>query len=207
MVKLPGRDVLSCLAARCGSPGLFDASVGSNDTISSSSSSWPVGWIGTSASFHTSSSGSKYSRAHNNNLSPYPASTSKVAPQLTAGNSRTLSAEAVAAQQAADAALQKQHVNGPQDRKLTRKHSKSPMHVGLTRSPEGEEAVGQQQQQQKLNASPVMQTRQEVWQSSKAPSPVQLMSLKVELERMLVAVMYQSSATLDIRTHFRNFGS
>lgn len=57
-----------------------------------------------------------------------------------------------------------------------------------------------------LSALPQVQTRQDVWSASHAPSPSRLRQLRADLDRLLVAVSYQSSATVEVHSQFRNFG-
>jgi hypothetical protein len=64
----------------------------------------------------------------------------------------------------------------------------------------------EQPEQQQLAALPLVQTRQELWLAGRVPPPARLVALQADLERLMVAVSYQSAAAVEVRSQFKNFG-
>eukprot|EP00878_Enallax_costatus_P014797 GHUV01015486.1.p1 GENE.GHUV01015486.1~~GHUV01015486.1.p1 ORF type:complete len:357 (+),score=109.03 GHUV01015486.1:257-1327(+) len=204
MVKPPGQDVISCIARRCS--GLSSAStVATIPSSSQSSKPWSRGFDATAGSkdskgssrFSSSMWWAAYADAPSipcrSEQQAAAAVTGSIAPphpqQLALGSQSGIPGYEK------DGAAEFRHQQPQQPQREQQQHE-----VAAARELED-------QRQQLAGVSPLMQTRQDVWQSSKAPSPAQLRTLKADLERLLVAVSYQNAAMLHIKTMFRNFGN
>uniref|UniRef100_A0A383WQ75 Chlorophyllase n=1 Tax=Tetradesmus obliquus TaxID=3088 RepID=A0A383WQ75_TETOB len=212
MVKAPGGDVLSSLAARCSGMGMPRGVNSAASSSSSSSGSGSSSVIGGSV-LGVSSSGSRDS-TDSRPLSPGDVALQRQqqqqpSQQLPWRQQQQLSglqsmAEAAAAMSSMQAQLPSAGLQ-----ELSQTHASSPSSLQQQQqAPQWEtvSSAGEQQQQQQLAALPRVQTRQELWLAARAPPPARLRALQADLQRLLVAVSYNSAAALEVRSRFKNFG-
>jgi hypothetical protein len=197
MVKLPGRDVVSSIAGRCSSLGLPRGVQTPASNSSSSNSSNAVG-EGTDSWWQPSL----------DSLAVKQQQQAQPSQQLDWRQQLQLSDDQLV--RAADAAASLGSTQQPSlDSSLLQEqrqlHASSPRPLQQQQQQEAVQSYSNEDQQQ-LAALPRVQTRQELWLAARAPPPSVLQALEADLERLLVAVSYQSAATLEVRTQFKNFG-
>jgi hypothetical protein len=195
MVKLPGRDVVSSIAGRCSSLGLPRGAQTPARNSSSSNSSNAVG-EGTDSWWQPSVDSLAVKQQ------AQPSQQLDWRQQLQLSDDQLVRAADAAAslgsrqQQSLDSSLQEQRQLHASSRRPLQQQQQQLEAVQSSSNLD----------QQQLAALPRVQTRQELWLAARAPPPSVLQALQADLERLLVAVSYQSAATLEVRTQFKNFG-
>jgi hypothetical protein len=212
MVKRPGADVISSLAARCSSFGLpsrLQAEGGSSGGGGASASAG--GSVYGLSRSSTSGGGDQsvgqlddFSKWLQQQLQQQTSQQPQGHQQQHAASAQPLDSAAAlvdSIQQHSQAGISQQEQGQPAADLSESGQQKADQAQDSVEQPEQ-----QQQQQQQLAALPRVQTRQELWLAGRAPAPARLQALQADLERLMVAVSYQSAAAVEVRNRFKNFG-
>lgn len=180
MVKQPGTDIISSLAARC-------TGVATPTGLTAYSSRQ---WLAQHDSPQSQVVASIAELAGTPESSAVADSTATIEGSNSRGQGLSHAHDSIAQQSASRVAGMGGQHNSPK----------------ATSSETADAASIQQSAELATAVLPIEQTRQEVWTSSGVASPAQLVSNRTELQQLLVALSYQSAATLSIESRFKNFG-